>query len=111
MIHGEWVDFDITGTGKTSDECDLGRVYETAIILLPTINSGTIAVQGAKEKAGTFANLYTYSPATGLVVQMITEATTGGYFCIFPIGGYQYIKLVSSVNQTNETFYAIGVRS
>jgi len=111
LIHGEWVDFDITGTGKTSDECDLGRVYETAIILLPTINDGTIAVQGAKETGGTFANLYTYNHADGHVDQMITESTTGGYFCIFPIGGYQYIKLVSSVDQTDETFYAMGIRS
>jgi len=109
LIHGEWVEFDITG--KTSDECDLGRVYETAIILLPSIDSGTITVQGAKETGVGYADLYTYNSATGLVVQMITEATTGGYFCIFPIGGYQYIKLVSSVDQADKTFYAMGVRS
>ena len=111
MIHGEWVDFDITGTGKTSDECNLGRVYETVIILLPTITEGTIAVQGAREKGVGYANLYTYNHADGHVDQMITGDTTGGYFCIFPIGGYQYIKLVSSVDQTDETFYAMGVRS
>jgi len=110
LIHGEWIEFDITGTGKTSDECNLGRVYETVVILLPTIDEGTITVQGARETGVGYANLYTYNPAGG-VVQMITGDTTGGYFCIFPIGGYQYIKLVSSVDQTDETFYAMGVRS
>lgn len=109
MIHGAWIEFDITG--KTSDECDLGRVYETAIILLPTIAEGTIIVQGARETEVGYANLYTYNPAGGIVQMIISPATTGGYFCIFPIGGYQYIKLVSSVDQTNETFYAMGVRS
>lgn len=112
MIEGSWISFAITGTGKTSGVCDLGKVFETAVILLPSITSGTITVQGAKTSGGTYADLYTYNHATGYVKKMtVSPATTGGYFCVFPIGGFQFIKLESSVDQTDETFYAMGVRS
>ena len=111
MIHGQWASCTITATGKTSTECNLGRVYETVVVLLPTLASGTIAVQGDKETGGTPANIYTYNPADGAVDQMITAATTGGYFIILPIGGFQYLTFVSSVDQTGVTFYCRGVRS
>lgn len=113
MIHGEWVTCVIASSGTESGECDLGRVYETAVVLLPALDSGTIAVRGRKETGGTDYDLYTYNHADGLVDRMITAATTGGYFCIFPIGGYQYITFKSGTSQTSGavTFYAMGVRS
>ena len=113
MIHGEWVTCTIADNETESTECDLGRVYETAVVLLPALISGTIAVRGRKETGGTDYDLHTYNPADGLVDQMITAATTGSYFCIFPIGGYQYITFESGASQTSGpvTFYAMGVRS
>ncbi len=113
MIHGEWVTCTISSGETESSECDLGRVYETAIVLLPSLDSGTIAVRGRLETGGTDYNLYTYNDADGHVVQIITAATTGGYFCIFPIGGYQFITFESGASQDSGTvtFYAMGVRS
>jgi len=113
LIHGEWVSCILAKDGTESAECDLGRVYETAIVLLPTLDSGTITVRGRKETGGTSYDLYTYNHADGHVDKIITAATTGGYFCIFPIGGYQYLTFKSGVAQTTDavTFYAMGVRS
>lgn len=110
MICGEWVTCVIT-SGTTSAECNLGRVYETVIVQIPALTSGTIAIQGGKYAGDTTKNIYTYNPADGHVDQMITAATTGDYFVVLPIGGFQFIKFVSGVSQTAETFYCQGVRS
>jgi hypothetical protein len=109
MIHGSWATC-ACAAGTTSTECDLGRVYEKVCVLLPTLSSQTIKVQGAKETGATAYDLYTYNPADGHVDQMITESGNGGYYCIFPIGGFQYIKFVCSSTLTG-TFYCRGVRS
>ncbi len=108
MIHGNWISVAITGT--TSDACDLGRVYEKACVLLPTFTSDTCKVQGARFSGETYYDLYTYNPADGKVDLMQVESGNGGYFCIFPIGGFQFIKFVTSGSVTG-TFYARGVRS
>ena len=112
MICGEWVTCEIEDGETASTECDLGRVYETVIVQLPSLASGTIAVQGAKVTGGTPKNIYTYNPADGLIDQMITAATTGDCFIVFPIGGYQYITFVSGASQSGgDTIYCQGVRS
>lgn len=112
MIHGAWVTCEIADKKTASDECDLGRVYETVIVYLPALASGTIAVQGAKYKSDTPKNIYTYNPATGYIVQMITTATTGDYFCVLPIGGFQFITFVSSTEQSDgDTISCCGIRS
>lgn len=112
MIHGAWVTCEIEDGETASTECDLGRVYETVIVQLPALASGTITVQGARVTGGTAKNIYTYNPADGHIDQMITAATTGDYFCVFPIGGFQYITFVSGASQSGgDTIYCQGVRS
>jgi len=59
---------------------------------------------------GDYYNLYTYNPADGHVDLMQVAAGNGGYFCIFPIGGFQFIKFVVGGSITG-TFYCRGVRS
>jgi len=108
MIHGQWATCAIAGT--TSAVCNLGRVYEKVCVLLPTFTSDTCTVQGAMLAGGDYYNLYTYSPADGLVYLMQVAAGNGGYFCIFPIGGFQFIKFVVGDSITG-TFYCRGVRS
>jgi len=108
LIHGEWVSCAIDGT--TSAVCDLGRVYEKVCVLLPTFTSDTCKVQGAMLTGGTYYDLYTYNPDDGHVDLMQVESGNGGYFCIFPIGGFQFLKFVTSGSVTG-TFYARGVRS
>ena len=112
MVEGEWVSCTIADQQTVSGECDLGRVYETVIVQLRSLTSGTISVQGGKYKGDTAKNIYTYNPADGHVDQMITAATTGDYFCVFPIGGFQYITFVSGATQSGgDTIYCQGVRS
>lgn len=109
MIHGEWVSCAIAGT--TSAVCDLGRVYEKVCVLLPALSSDTCKVQGIMTIGGDPYDLYTYNPADGHVDLMQTEASgSGGYFCIFPIGGFQFLTFVTG-KTTTATFYARGVRS
>jgi len=108
LLHGQWVSCAIDGT--TSAVCDLGRVYEKVCVLLPTLSSDTCKVQGSKEGTN-FYDLYTYNPADGHVDLMQTEASgDGDYYCIFPIGGFQFLKFVTGKSVT-DTFYARGVRS
>jgi len=113
MIHGEWVTCTIA-SGKTSTECDLGRVYQKVVVYLPTLaqtGTNTVAVQGAKYSGDTAKDIYTYNPADGAVDKMITENTAGDVMVVFPIGGFQFIKFVCGENQTSETIYCCGVRS
>lgn len=111
MIHGAWVSCAMDGT--TSAECDLGRVYEKVMVQLPTLaqtGTNTVTVQGGKYSGDTFKNVYTYIPSTGAVVVMQVANTAGGFMAVFPIGGFQFIKLVCGETQ-DVTFYCQGVRS
>lgn len=109
MIHGAWVTCAIT-TGTTSGVCDLGRVYEKVCVLLPTFDADTCTVQGAMLTGGNYKDLYTYNPADGHVDLMQVASGDGDYFCIFPIGGFQFIKFATA-STSSGTFYARGVRS
>jgi hypothetical protein len=62
-------------------------------IVLPTLDSGTIKVQVCDTATGTFVDLG---------ANITTATTTGGYADTWVIGGYQFIKIVSSANQTAE---------
>ena len=115
MIHGQWKTVTIGATpAVSSDEVDLGRQYETVIVVCPALTtSATVAIQGATATAGTFQNIHTTDPATGNNKQVITAAfTTANFTWIAPIGGIQFIKLVLSAAQAAaKTFYVCGVRS
>jgi len=105
VIHSAWKSCTITIATSTtiSAEVDLGRQYETLIVLIPTITLSTLACYGAKTTGGTFYPLGN---------SVTTEASTGGYADIWDIGGFQYIKIVAGTAQeANRTFYVCGVRS
>lgn len=115
MIKGEWKDCTITiATSATlSAAVDLGRPYDTLLVIMPaTITAASISVRVAESLAGTYQNLYITSMADGDDDQPITTSGTGGITWIVPLGGFQYIKLLSSQNQgANRTFRVCGVRS
>ena len=113
MISGEWVTCTIA-SGKTSTECNLGRVYEKVMVYLPALaqtGTNTVIVQGGKYKGDAAKDIYTYNPADGKVDKMITENTAGDVMVVFPIGGFQFITFVCGEDQTSETIYCCGVRS
>jgi len=115
MIQGSWETVTIGATpATTSAEVDLGRQYETVIIVCPALTtSATVAIQGARLTGGTFQNIHLTNPAAGTNLQVITAAfTTANFTWVAPIGGIQFIKLVLSAAQAAaKTFYVCGVRS
>ena len=100
MIIGQWLAATIAIDGTSSDAVDLGRDYETLLIYLPTLVSGTVKVQVAEKLGGTYADVYITEVSTGAPVQQISAATTGDFVWVASIGGYRYIKIVSSATQT-----------
>lgn len=114
MLQGEWKDCTITIATSTtlSAEVDLGRAYDTLLIVIPTITSAAISVKVAEKSGGTFQDLYITSTNDGDDDQPITTAGTGGITWVVPIGGFEFIKLLSSQAQAaNRTFRVCGIRS
>ena len=115
MLPGSWKTATIGATpATTSDEVDLGRQYETVIIVCPALTtSATVAIQGAEKTGGTFQNVHITDPASGNNKQVITTAfTTANFTWVAPVGGIQFIKLVLSAAQAAaKTFRVCGVRS
>jgi hypothetical protein len=100
-VYGEWQDAVIT-SGVTSAAVDLGRDYEWVQIYIPTITSANISFTVAETLTGTYYTL-------GSGSQVIT-AGTGGFTTVATIGGFRFIKVISSVSQTAETFRIRGSR-
>ena len=74
----------------TSDEVNLKVNCEFMQVILPTLTSCVVSVQVSDVSGGTFAALGS-SQTTG--------TTTGDYSTTFKLGGYQYIKIVTSAAQ------------
>ena len=90
-LYGEWKVATIDEDDTSSDEVDLGRSYDYLLIQIPTLVSCTIKLQVAEKTDGTF-----YDLGDG-----VTTATgEHGYADIFPLFGFQFIKVVASVAQT-----------
>jgi hypothetical protein len=112
MLIGSFKDCTIADEGTVSGAVDLGRPYETLLIVVPAIDSATLAVQGSETLGGTYTNLYVTNPADGSNKQVKSGATTGGLTWVAPIGGFQFIKLVAGSAQTTAAviFRICGVR-
>jgi len=89
-VYGEWLTGTIANGGTSTDEINLGKDFEYLQVILPTLTSGTVKLQVSDEAGGTFKDL-----GDGVT----TATTTGGYATTFKLGGYQFIKVVSSANQ------------
>jgi len=101
-LYGRWEAATIASSGTSSAEVDLGREYDLLEIQIPTLTSGTIKVQTAEATGGTFRDL-----GDGIT----TAAGTHNYNDVFKLGGYQFIKVVSSVTQTAERLIRVrGMR-
>lgn len=112
MIYGEWKNAITAKDGTTSAEVNLGRPYETLMVIIPTIDEASISVQVAEKTGGTFQDLYITSLSDADDDQAITTAGTGGITWTVPIGGFQFIKIKTSAAQTTAavTFRVCGVR-
>jgi len=101
-MYGEWKAATIANGATSSAEVDLGRDYDFMEIQIPTITSGTIKVQTSENTGGTFLDL-----GDGVT----TASGTHNYHDVFNLGGWRYIKVVSSVSQGAERLIRVrGMR-
>ena len=89
-VYFGWKSGTIASSGTSTEAIDLGQSCEFMQIILPTLTSGTVKVQVSDFLAGTYQDLGS---------SVTTATTTGGYSTVFRLGGYQYIKVVSSASQ------------
>lgn len=90
-MYGQWMAATIEEDGTSSAVVDLGFSYDFLEIQIPTLISGTIKIQVAEKYGDTYRDL-----GDGIT----TAAGTHNYHDTFKLGGWQYIKVVSSVAQT-----------
>lgn len=88
-----WKVATIAINGTTSSAVDLGGECAYVNVILPSVDSCTWQIQVCNESGGTYVDL------TGAVT---STADTGGYADVWSIGGWQFVKFVSSVSQTAE---------
>ena len=100
-LTGNWITTTIAAN-TTSSAIDLLRDYDLIEIVMPTLPTScdlSLAVARTDTEV-------TY-PALGNITQTVG---TGGYTEVFYMGGFRYIKLVSSVSQSGtNTFYVRGI--
>ena len=102
-IYGDWITTTIANGGTTTAEVNLGRDFELLEVEIPTITSAALNLQVSKTPGGTFQNLGN---------SVTTETITGGYTTVWRLGGFQFIKIVSSNAQGAErTFNVRGIRN
>jgi hypothetical protein len=102
-IFGEWKTATIALNGTVSAAVDLGRDWEYLNINIPTQDSANISLQVSDLLGGTYK-------ALGLSTNVFAAAT-GNLTTTLVLGGYRYIKVVSSETQTAaRTYYVRGYR-
>lgn len=101
-LYGSWKAATIANNGTSSAEINLGRDYDYLEIQIPTVTSCTLKVTVAETTGGTFRDLG---------VGVATDTTTGAYHDTWKLGGWQFIKIVSSAAQGAERLIRIrGMR-
>ncbi len=105
LAYGSWQDCKITiaTDDDLSAAVDLGAVYDTLIVQIPTLTVSDLTLYAAETLTGTY-----YPVGNSITV----VAGTGGFIDIWELGGFQYIKIGTSAGQAaNRTFRVRGVRS
>lgn len=116
MIHGSWKTalIDVSEDADLTAEVDLGRPYDMLVVVCPALAvSATVSLMVAEKTGGTYQDLYLVK-SDGTNTQILSSAyTTVVFTWAVPIGGFQYIKVKLSAEQTgaDKTFRVMGVRS
>ncbi len=102
-IYGSWIAATIASAGTSSSEVNLGRDgYDLLEIQIPTMTTCNLKLQTAEVTGGTF-----YDLGKGVT----TATSTFNYSDTFKLGGWQFIKVVSSVAQGAERLIRVrGMR-
>lgn len=100
---GEWKTAVIANGDTSTSIIDMGMEAPYIHIRIPALDSCTLKVQVSNIPGGTFQDL---GPS------VTTKTTTGAFNDVWILGGWQYLKIVSSVAQTaDRTFYIQGMRN
>lgn len=107
-----WVTSTVAKDGTISATgTDLGMPYKYCTVILPTIDSAAISLQGAMTLDGTYNPIHGWNDADADgTVLVATTAGTGVITATFPLGGFQYVKVLCGAAQTTAavTFYLRG---
>lgn len=108
-----WKAATIADEATTSSEVDLGRPYDTLLMIGTALDNAQLSIQVAEATGGTFQDLYMILSADGTSAQVITDSSTTAKTYIMPLGGFQFIKIKASATQTNgpRAIRVCGVRS
>jgi len=100
--YSEWKAATIEDGETESAEVDLGRDYDYLEVQIPTITSGTLSLKVAEKTGGSFRSLGN---------SITTSAGTHNYHDVWGLGGWQFIKVVSSAEQGDDRLIRVrGMR-
>ena len=112
MINGSWVDAVVNGAGKISPEVDLGRVWETLMLVVPTCNAMELTLEVSEKSGGTFQDLHITDTIAADTNQWTLTDGSGDVTAVAPIGGFQFIKVkVTNAQNADRTVRCLGARS
>ena len=92
FIFGEWKDGAVGSDNLTTAEINLGMDYDKCNLDVPTMASANLTILISRYSGGTYKQLG--------VSAVTIPASTGNFFTTIDLGGYQYLKIVSSDNQS-----------
>lgn len=98
-VCGTWKTATIAASDTTSTEIDLGDNFDFMNVIIPTITNCKLSVQVAQASGGTF-----YDLGDGTVT---SHTITGNFATVFEVGGYQFVKIKSSVTQAAERSFEV----
>jgi hypothetical protein len=106
----DWMAAVVADEGTLSAAVDLGAPYRSLIVEMPTIDSSTITVTVARTPDDTYRPLSYISLNDGDDDPAIASASTGAITVVFPVFGFQHLKILCGTAQTTsaETFYVRG---
>ncbi len=86
---GPWYTAAIAMSGTTSSTVDLGDSYMYMRVIIPTLDTCTVKAQVAETASSTYYDLDGVTTAAG----------THNYATTFKLGGYRFVRLVTSASQ------------
>lgn len=108
MKTSSWKTATIASSGTTSTAVDLERQYRSLIVFIPTISTGTLAIQTAMTSDGTYQDLYAISSNDGDDDQIVCSSGTGAINLVVPFFGWQHLKFVGASQAAARTIYCCG---
>ncbi len=98
-IYGNWIAATIPAGGSSSSAIDLGSKYDYLPMNIPPLDSCKLYLQVAEVLAG---------PYYDLDKEGMEEESTFGRADVYRLGGWQYVKVVTSKRQSQQRLIRIS---